>query len=189
MALVQINLVPDKIRSGETLRVIVLVGVVSLFLPVLFWAYRYQAVRAERVAVEKELQGLKDELASPQLKQVVAEVEQFTRDEADLAAKRSVLDQLRKRQVMILRLLDLMPDLLPADSRLRSMNVTDAGATKHVELGVVNRTNDAVAEVYNNLESSSLIGKLQMTEGPSPVVVGGRNMVRATYTFDLQDVP
>jgi Tfp pilus assembly protein PilN len=187
--MVNINLVPEKIRSAENLQVIVMIGALSLLLPVLYWGYRYQGKRAELASAKADLDALNAELSSPQLKQVVADVEQFTKDQAELDTKRSVVDQLRKRQVLLVKLLDLLPDIMPRESRVFTLKVTDVKAAKQVEMACEFRATDAVATVYENLEASPLVSALEMSNAMSTKVVGGRNVITATYKFMLQDTP
>src|SRR5882724_639498 len=150
--MVNINLVPEKIRSAETLKVIVMLGVLSLAVPAAFWVMQYQAKRAKLASVEKQLQGLVDELNSPTLKNVVAEVEQFSKDQSNLDTKRSIVDQLRKRQILLLRLLDLLPDVIPPKSRISVLSVADEKGAKKVTLTCDFMTLDAIASAYENLE-------------------------------------
>jgi hypothetical protein len=190
--MVNINLVPEKIRSAENLRIIVMVGALSLVLPALFWGYRYQGKRSEEAQVEKDLSALQAELDSDALKTVVMEVEQFTKDQADLDSKRSVVDTLRKRQVMLLRLLDLLPDIMPGTARVRNLKVADSKGTKGVELTCDFLAVDGVATVYENLEASSMVANLELaTNTMQPTVdnATGRNVITASYKFVLQDQP
>lgn len=186
--MVNINLVPDKIRSAETLKVIVMLGVVSLAIPVAFWAMKYQAKRAELASVEKDLQSLNEELNSEKLRQVVAEVEQFTRDQTNLDTKRSIVDQLRKRQVLLLRLLDLLPDVIPSKARISALTVIDEKGAKKVTMTCDFMTLDAVASTYENLEASPLVMNLDMTTPlQSKASSTGRGTLTATYVFTLQE--
>jgi Tfp pilus assembly protein PilN len=190
--MVNINLVPEKIRSTENLRLIVMVGAISLVLPALFWGYRYQGKRSELAQAEQEVKALNAELNSDALRNVVTEVEQFTKDQGDLTIKRSVVDQLRKRQVLLLKLLDMLPDIVPGTARIKRLAVTDVKGAKQVELGCDFNAKDGVATVYENLEASSLVGSLQLTTNPTVAALDpatGSNLITATYTFTLQDEP
>jgi hypothetical protein len=184
--MVNINLVPEKIRSGETLKIIVLLGSVSLVLPVLFWGYRYQGERAKLSDVEKQLDAVNAELNSPQLREIVADVKKFSDDQAALAAKRSIVDSLRQRQVVILRFLDMVPDIIPADSKVNKLVVTDDKGNKKVEMTCSFLSEESVSSVYENLEASSLVGGLKMSDGPKSETVDGIPTLTAKFSFVLQ---
>ena len=186
--MVNINLVPDKIRSADTLKIIVTIGVISLSLPIAFWAMKFQGKRAQLAVVKSQLADLNKELESPQLKQVVADVEQFTKDQSMLDTKRSIVDELRKRQVVLLRLLDLLPDVIPARARINSLAVIDEKGAKKVTMICDFTALDAIASAYENLEASPLVINLEMTTPLQSSSAGtGRGTLTATYVFSLQD--
>jgi hypothetical protein len=188
--MVNINLVPEKIRSAEALKVIVILGALSLSLPVLFWAMKYQGKRASLAAVDKEVDALNAELASPALKNIVASVEQFTKDQSDLDTKRSVVDLLRKRQVLLLRLLDALPDIIPGFGRVTSLVAADAKGAKKVTMTCEFTTLDAIAAVYENLEASPLVDRLEMVGAvETKKNAAGKPISTSTYSFNLQDLP
>ena len=187
--MVNINLLPDKIRSAESLKIIVLVGACSLALPVLFWSGRYQGARADLAQVDSELKELRLELESPQLKQIVAEVEQFTKDQGDLDAKRSVVDTLRKKQVTLLRFLDMLPDIMPKNAKITVLTVTDGKGGKEVSLTCDFLGLDSIAAVYESLEASPQIDRVEMATAPSSKKGNGRNTMTAAFKFVLVDQP
>lgn len=184
--MVNINLVPEKIRTGETLKILFVVGAISLVFPVLFWAGRYQQKNGDLAAKQAELAAVQAQLDSPHLKEVVAEVEQFAKDQADLDAKRSIVDELRKRQVIIPRFLDLLPDLFPGDGRVDNLVISDQKGVKHCVMTCDFLSLEGVATVYENLDSSNLVAKLSMSSGPKSAVVSSRNIIQVDYNFDLQ---
>ena len=188
--MVNINLVPEKLRSAEALKLIVVLGCLSLTLPAAFWALRYQGKRAELAAVEHDLDSLNAELVSPQLKQVVADVEQFAKDQSDLDSKRSSVDKLRGRQVMILKLLDMLPDIVPRNARIKTMAVSDEKGAKKVDMAFDFAALESVAAVYENLEASPLVDKLELVSGPeSSKDASGRALVTAAFRFALLEQP
>jgi len=188
--MVNINLVPEKLRSAEALKLIVVLGCLSLTLPAAFWALRFQAKRAELAAVEHELDLLNAELVSPQLKQVVADVEQFAKDQSDLDSKRSNVDKLRGRQMMILKLLDMLPDIVPRKARIKTMVVSDEKGAKKVDLSFEFAAIESVAAVYENLEASPLVDKLELVSGPEAAKDGlGKSVVSAAFKFSLLEQP
>lgn len=186
--MVGINLVPERVRSAEKLKIIIAVGVVAQALPILFWLWRYGGVKAELSLVEDEIIKVNSELASPQLKNVVAEVEQFTQDRQNLESKRSVVDVLRKRQSTFVRLYDVLPDLVPRRSWLRKMEtISDKGKTK-IQVEGTAMAPEVVAEFYSALQSHPSIKDAEMTESPKVTTLpGGSEAVTFKLKFSAED--
>src|SRR5262245_7655516 len=111
--IVQLNLLPEKVRAAEVLRRIVLIGAAAHLLLVGLVGWRVLAARARLAKVQAGIDAVMAELNSEKLRRTVEEVERFTREKGDLAAKRSQVDVLRKRQATLVRLLDTLPDLVP----------------------------------------------------------------------------
>ena len=187
--MVNINLLPEKVRAAEVLKIVVILGVLSLTLPVLFWAYRYAGAKAELAAVEKQIDDVNVQLNSPHLKQVVAEVEQFGKDRADLTSKRSVVDLLRQQQVTLVRFLDILPDLVPKRAWLTSVVVTpDAkGDTKKVVVMGSAMSAEVVADFYSNLQAQAAVHSPQMDTPPAVALYKGMSIVTFTLSFSIGD--
>jgi Tfp pilus assembly protein PilN len=185
--MVNINLLPEKVRSAEVLKIVVALGMLSLALPVVFWAWRYTQANAELAAVEKQIDSVNADLNSPQLKQVVAEVEQFSKNAADLDSKRSVVDTLRKKQVVLVRLMDVLPDLIPARACLSHLEVKDAKGVKGATLEGSALSADVLAELYTNLEANPVVKNLKMDSPPSASQANGHSVLTFKLSFEVGD--
>jgi Tfp pilus assembly protein PilN len=185
--MVNINLLPEKVRSAEILKIVVVLGLASLALPVVFWAYRYTQANAELAAVEKQIDSVNADLNSPQLKQVVAEVEQFSKNAADLDTKRSVVDTLRKKQVVLVRLMDVLPDLIPARAWLTRLDVKDNKGAKNASLEGNALSADVLAELYTNLEANPVVKNLKMDSSPMAGQANGHDVLTFRLSFDVGD--
>jgi type IV pilus assembly protein PilN len=185
--MVNINLLPEKVRAAETLKLVVIIGTLCLTLPLLFWTYRYIGDKAKLAAVEQKIEVVNSELNSPKLKQVVQEVEQFGRDRADLDAKRSVVDLLRKKQVTVLRFLDVLPDLVPKRAWLTKVELKDEKGSRKVFLEGMALSSEVVADLYANLEAHAVIKNPSMDAAPTQVLQRGKSIVNFKLSFAIED--
>ncbi len=185
--MININLVPEKVRAGEALKVIMLLGSLSLVIPLLFWSWRFVVAKAELSGVEEEIDKVVAELNSPQLKQVVEEVEQFTRDRANLDSKRSLVDALRKKQVVLVRMLDAIPDLLPRRAWLTKMEVKEEKGVRRVAMEGMSEVPEAVADFYVGLEAHPVVKKLAMDDPPKTDRYRGVDIVKFKLSFEVEE--
>lgn len=187
MTMVNINLLPEKVRAAEALKLVVVVGSLCLTLPLLFWTYRYMGDKAELTSLEQKIDLVNIELNSPKLKQVVQEVEQFGRDRANLEAKRSVVDLLRKKQVALVRLLDVLPDLVPKRAWITKVDVqNEKGGRKAIVEGTA-LSAEVVADFYANLEAHVAIRNPAMDAAPIQVLSRGKTLVNFKMSFEIED--
>lgn len=190
MVMVQLNLLPEKVRAAEALRKIILVGVAVYGVLALGLAWRFVAARSELALVQTGIDALRAELESDALKRTVAEVQRFTTEQADLKTKKSQVDVLRNRQVNLVRMFDTLPDLLPPTVHLTSLFVREEkGEMRFVVEGLAG-TPEAVADFYVQLESHGLVLKPSLDDAPKYVdnVAGlGRDAYKFTMSFLFEE--
>jgi hypothetical protein len=108
--MIQLNLLPPKVRAAELLRKI-LIGAGVAYALVFGWvAWQWSVSHVQLVMEEHEVDRVQAQLNSPELQVAVAAVQKFADDMAAVKAKASVVNQYRKQQVPLMRLLDSVPD-------------------------------------------------------------------------------
>ena len=155
-AMVAINLLPDKARRGELITAYI-AGGVALVLLVLggFFAWS-MAVRSDADEVAKKTREVEKQLASPELRRIVQEVREFTEAQDNLKKQAEVLVDLRNRQASLVRVLDLLPDVLPAKATIRKLETEETGGKNPVTkitMNVMVLDREVVPQFIENLSN------------------------------------
>jgi Tfp pilus assembly protein PilN len=108
--MIKLNLLPEKVRAAERLRLILVLGSLVYVVALLLLGWRWSVAKAGVAEAAREVDAVYAELNAPGLKEAVDAVERFTRDQADKDAKASVVNALRKRQATLLRFIDALGD-------------------------------------------------------------------------------
>jgi Tfp pilus assembly protein PilN len=92
-------------------------------------------------------------MESPALKNVVQAVVEFTAQRQALDSEQAVVNGLRQKQVALVRLMDILPDVIPPRLWLTDLNATlDKGSYKVVLKGSADSPQE-VAQFFSNLEN------------------------------------
>ena len=182
--MVNLNLLPQKVRDAEQLKLAVMLGVGGYALVIMLLGWRLLALHAGKAAVQVELDALVAELNSPALKKTVDEVEVFAKEKSERDAKRSVVDKLRERQVFFLMVLDMLPDLLVgSDVWLTQMDSQDGKEGKRIILEGQAATPEDWAAFYGALETQAGVKRPQIEEPLKPKNAMGRNVSQFKVSF------
>lgn len=187
--MIKLNLLPEKVRAAERLRLILLLGAAVYVLFLLGLALRWNSARAKVAAVELEVEAVNRALNAPELQQTVREVERFTKDKGEVSAKGSQVNELRKKQATLVRLLDALPDwTLDGQVWFIKVTVTEDKGAKQVVLDGAAVSRLAFARFYTNLESQPLVKKLVL-DGAGVRVAAERGLpiIGFKVTFTLEE--
>jgi hypothetical protein len=126
---------------------------------------------------------------APELLQTVKDVERFTKDKSEMSAKASLVNELRKKQATLVRLVDAMPDwTLDGQIWFIKMEVKDDKASKLVTLEGGAKSNLAFARFYTQLENQPLVKKLALEISQSgPTVERAQPVTKFKLSFTLEE--
>ena len=183
--MIKLNLLPEKVRAAALLRLILIVAAGVYLLGLFGLGIRFSQARARLDEVQREVDAVNAELNSPALLSTVQAVEKFTQDKADEQAKASIVEAYRRKQVVIARLIDSLPDWTMNGQVWFDHLVVEG------EKGAVGLEGDAVdslafARFYTLLESQPIVNKLAMPDRPGPIVVRGLTVWHFKVTFNLE---
>ncbi len=185
--MVQINLVPEKVRAADTLRVVVLLGSLALLLPLGFWGWRFVALNTKLASVDAEIIELQKELDKPELVKIVKLVDQFAKNESDLKVKLSLVEILRARQIVLLRVLDLVPDAMQPQAWLSKIEMKeDMGAKKALFEGFA-ISPEVMATIFSALENHPVVKGLKMVQSPKVRLQREREAVEYKFSFNIEE--
>lgn len=126
--MIRINLLPTKKKPliiPPTLVYGVIATVLVLAALIVFTVYMNKKVTAMQAEISTKEQKLN------QLKTALKEVENYEKDNAEYRQKVSIIEQLKKNQIVPLRLLDEVSEMLPKGVWL--VNLTDRMGTVSIE--------------------------------------------------------
>jgi Tfp pilus assembly protein PilN len=183
--MVNLNLLPEKVRAAALLRVAALLGIVAYMLAALVLGWRFLAAHQDLSAVELKITKVEAELRP--LQAIADEVKKLTDEKTEQDAKRSKLIELAKRQAYLIRLMDMLPDLMQGDQVwLLSLDETpDKGRVITLEGKAA--TMEVWADFYSNLEAQSQVSTLKIETAPAAVVDGARKTYHFKVSFTLKD--
>lgn len=187
--MVKLNLVPEKVRAAAALMVIVMVGLAVYVLLAGGVGWAYFSLRAQLKEVRQQSDLVRAELDSPELRDTVKEVELFTAQNADLNVKKELVNLLRKRQVYAVRLLDVLPDLLPPRVWLSKIDQTeDARSGRRVMVEGFASGPEPLADLVANLESHGQVSKLRVDDSPVKATQLSREVIKFKLSFTFEDL-
>lgn len=186
--MINLNLLPAKVRAGERMQLILLLGGAVYVLGLLGLGWTWVSARSRVAAVEEQILGVQAQLNAPELREAVQAVDRFTKDEAEKNQKASVVNTLRKRQMTLLRLLDALPDwMLGGEAWLHTLDVKYERTDRVVTLDGIATSAQTFARFFTNLESQPLVKKLKLLAAPTNSQDRGRAVVRFKLSFVLED--
>ena len=187
--MIKLNLLPEKVRAGERLQLILLLGAALYVVFMLGLAVRWNAARARVAVVEREVEAVNAALNAPELQQTVAEVARFTKDKGEVSAKASQVNELRKRQATLVRLVDTLPDwTLGGQIWFTRVDVRDDRGGKTVALEGAAVSNEAFARFYSQMESQPLVKKLVLESAQAlPGIDRGQKTAHFKLSFGLEE--
>lgn len=119
--MVKVNLLPPRIKAARAKRMMITVAVaavaVVLAIPIGFWYLRYMKV----LSLRAEVKLVEAEMAKPEYAGVIEKVTALEAQEAAVAKKLEVLDELLRRQVTWIR---IMEALSTSQARARDLWLT-----------------------------------------------------------------
>lgn len=166
--MIKLNLLPEKVRAAELLQLILLGGVGLYLLFLVGLGLRWNSARARVAVVEREVQAVYEALNAPELQQTVKEVERFTKDKSEVSSKASQVNELRKKQATVVRLVDALPDwTMGGQIWFTRVDLREDKGSKAVTLEGGAMSNLAFARFYTQLEGQPLVRKLALDAAPT----------------------
>jgi hypothetical protein len=187
--MIKLNLLPEKVRAGERLQLILILGALFYALGIVLLGWRW-AVAKHRVSVAaEEVAAVQAQLDAPELREAVQAVDRFTKDEKEKIDKASVVNALRKKQVALIRLLDALPDwMMDGQVWVTSLAVTPGTGERKVSIEGKAVSPLAFAHFYTNLETQPIVKKLSLDAAPSNSQLAGRPVVSFKVSFVLEEM-
>lgn len=188
--MIKLNLLPEKVRSAERMRLVVLLGAIVYAVGMLALGWSWMAARAKVAEVQVQIDSVTAQLNAPELREAVQAVERFTKDEKEKNDKASVVNSLRKRQVVLLRMLDAVPDwMMNGQVWVDRLEVLMEKGERKVNLDGQAVSPLVFASFYTNLESQPLVKKMSLVSAPSSTTERGKAVVRFKVSFTLEELP
>ena len=186
--MIKLNLVPAKVRAAETLRMIVILGGFVYALGGAGVDWQWGQAHAKLTAAEREVDAVQAELDAPDLQDAVKAVKKFTDDLASVKAKASVVNQFRKDQVTMVRILDAVPDWT-MNHQVWFTNLEYKGEKTHHTVALVgNALSRALfARFYSFMDSQVLVKGLALDTVPADVQIRNTPCVQFKVTFSIED--
>lgn len=181
--MIKVNLLPEKVRAKEGLRRNILLGS-ALLLAVGFGigAFYYQKVAALK-AVQQQITRIHAEMESPELKKVVQAVSEFTLQRQELDSQQAVVNAIRTKQVALLKVMDVLPDVLAPRMWLSDVTATlEKGGFKVVVRGFGSSSQE-VALFFSNIENLGIFKAVNMDDCCTVANQLGTKVVNFTVSF------
>jgi Tfp pilus assembly protein PilN len=185
--MITINLLPEKVRTAEKLKKTVALGSIFYILVAAAVGWQYWRKDQEVKVVQAEIKKLQIELDSPKLTDVVKEVEKFSMDKDDLKTKKAILDSVRLQQAFWIRLLDVIPDLLPERVWVTKLDTIRERDRVKVVLEGNAESPEVFADFYSNLEAHDLISEPNVKDSLSSTTVFGKRVVKFKVEFFVEE--
>jgi hypothetical protein len=182
--MIQLNLLPPKVRAAELLRKILIGSGVAYSLAFGWLAWQWSVSHVQLVEEQHEVQRVQDQLNSPELQVAVAAVQKFADDMAAVKAKASVVNELRKEQVPLLQLVDSVPDwTMNGQVWFTSLDAEPGGNGHTVALMGSTLSPALFAQFYEFLGVQALVKGLTLPSAPTSSIV--RNVETEQFTLDF----
>jgi len=156
--MIRINLLPSKRKKAFALPPVFIYGIAAM-------AFVIVAIIAGTFFLNKQISSKEAEISAKEqklkkLQAALEEVKNYERDNKDYRDKNSIIEQLKKNQIVPLRLLDEVSEMLPKGVWLTSL--TDKGGVVSIE-GFAFTNSDLVAYVQN-LKGSKYFIEVMLVE-------------------------
>jgi len=186
--MIELNLLPAKVRAAETLRLIIIVACFFYAAAALALGYLWSQGHMQLVAAERETARVQAELDAPDLQDAVKAVQHFSDDMASVKAKASVVNQFRKDQGTLVRLLDTLPDWTQ-NGQVWFSTVESKGEKGHKMVSLVGNTTSRAlfAKFYGFMESQALVKNLALDAPPAPTTVHNSQVLQFRLSFSIED--
>lgn len=183
--MIRINLLPEKVRAAEKVKTSIFLGVVASLAVAVIIGYLYVQQRSELERIKAQVKEKRTEMNSPALQKIVQDVKEFVEQQKSLDEQRSIVDKFREKQVFWIKVLDAMPDVVPAQVWLTSF--THALEKSKVVLTIKGSATspDEAARFYSNLENYGMFKNVNLQTITSSFV-GGAYVVDFTLTVELE---
>ncbi|HTA17464.1 MAG TPA: hypothetical protein VK786_06940 [bacterium] len=190
--MIQLNLLPPKVRAAELLRKILL-GAGLAYALVFGWvAWQWSVKHVQLVMEQHEVDRVQAQLNSPELQVAVAAVQKFADDMASVKAKASVVDQYREEQVPLMKLMDAIPDwTMGGQVWFTHLDAEEFGPahTRSVVLGGATLSRALFAQFYEFIGDQPEVQRLSLANPPAIATVRNTQTVQFRLNFTGADVP
>lgn len=156
--MIRINLLPSKKKKALILPPALIYGLIATLCIVI--AMAVFAYHLNRQISAKQAGIIAKETKLKQLQAALEDVKNYERDNKEYREKTKIIEQLKKNQIVPLRLLDEVSEMLPKGVWL--VNLTDKGGAVSIE-GFAFTNPDIVAYVQN-LKGSKYLSDVMLVE-------------------------
>lgn len=186
--MIKLNLLPEKVRAAERLQLILLLGGAVYVLGLLILGWVWVSANSRVAVAQAKVDSVTAQLNAPELREAVQAVDRFTKDEKEKNDKASIVNNLRKRQVTLLRMLDALPDWsMNGQVWLQTLEVKMEKGERRVMLEGYANTPLVFAHFFTNLESQPIVKKIKLEDVPRREDQMGRSVSRFKVSFALED--
>ncbi|HTB21672.1 MAG TPA: hypothetical protein VK914_03085 [bacterium] len=192
--MIQLNLLPPKVREAELLRKILIVAAVAYAIGGAWVAWQWTLNEAKVKLAQRAVERVQAQLNSPELQVAVQAVQKFADDMAAVKAKASVVNEYRKQQVSLLRLLDAVPDwtmngqvwflILSAP-----VSPSRGPAGRTVELTGATLSRSFFVKYFDFMQGQPLVNNLSLDSPPAAVFIHNTQVVQFRLGFTVPDLP
>jgi len=188
--MIQLNLLPLKVRAAELLRK-ALIGAGLAYVVATAWVgWQWSLMHLKLVAQRHEVQKIQAQLDSPELQEAVKAVQKFADDMTAVKAKASVVNELRKQQVPLSRLLDAVPDwTMEGQVWFTSIDAHWKGNAHVVSLVGATLSRSFFVKYYDFMGSQPLVKGLSLDGPPTPTSLRNVPAVSFRLGFSVEDLP
>lgn len=184
--MVKLNLLPAKVRAAEVLRLAVLLGMAVYLVLIGILAWRYAVAKQALAEVGVKIAKVEAELKPLQV--IADEVKKLSAEKNEQEAKKSKLSELTRRQVYLVRAMDLLPDLMQGGQVwLTGFDQDAAKGIRRIILDGKAVSPAAWADFYDNLDAQALIGELKIDAPMTSAFESGRAVYAFKVSFVLKD--
>jgi Tfp pilus assembly protein PilN len=186
--MIKLNLLPEKVRAAERLQLILLIGGAVYLVGLLLLGWAWASAKGRVAEAQVKVDAVTAALNAPELREAVQAVDRFTKDEKEKNDKASIVNNLRKRQVTLLRMLDALPDWsMNGQVWFQSLEVKMERGERRVMLEGHASTPLVFAHFFTNLESQPIVTKIKIEDVPRREDQMGRSVTRFRVSFALED--
>ncbi|KPJ98677.1 MAG: hypothetical protein AMK71_11030 [Nitrospira bacterium SG8_35_4] len=156
--MIRINLLPSKRKKAFLLPPVFIYGIIAMVVVII-------VILAGTFFMNNQISSKQDDLSEKEqtlkkLQAALEEVKNYEKDNKDYRDKNSIIEQLKKNQIVPLRLLDEVSEMLPKGVRLTSL--TDKGGIVSIE-GFAFTNSDLVSYVQD-LKGSKYFTEVMLVE-------------------------
>jgi type IV pilus assembly protein PilN len=177
--MIRVNLLPSKRKKALILPPALIYGIVAVVLVIIsiigFTVYLNKQIAAKQTEIQGKEQTLK------KLQSALREVKNYERDNAEFREKTKIIEQLKKNQIVPLRLLDEVSEMLPKGVWLTGL--TDKSGIVSIE-GYAFSNTDLVSYVQN-LKSSNYLTDIMLVESRQ-TSLGDYSVYKFKLTFKVK---